>query len=114
MPYWPPGKNRTNTDQSTQIENSMCSQKIEKIRLRQAIFDPFSDQKVGSSGRQSSIQRPFLRTGTAVVLTPAGAVTVIAGSSVMWSYDSPSPMFRPVPLLLQAGNITRTRWYYAG
>src|SRR5689334_11397013 len=33
MPYSPPGRKSTNTDHSTQTENPMCSEKIEKIRL---------------------------------------------------------------------------------
>ena len=36
----------------------MCSEKIEKNRLRRATFLPVDSQNCGSSGRQSSIHRP--------------------------------------------------------
>src|SRR4051812_5257340 len=54
-PYSGPRKS-TNTDQRLQIENPMCSEKMENMRFRFATFSPFSAQNTGSSGRQSSIQ----------------------------------------------------------
>ena len=57
MPYAGP-RNSTSTDHSDHTEKPMCSVKIEKIRLRRATGAPVVAQKLGSSGRQSSIQRP--------------------------------------------------------
>jgi hypothetical protein len=54
-PYLGP-RNSTNADHMLQIENPMCSEKIEKIRLRRATRLPDDSQNTSSSGRQSSIQ----------------------------------------------------------
>ena len=52
----------------------MCSEKIEKTRLRRAIRSPGSAQKSGSSGRQSSIHRPPRRRRTGLGKGPGQAV----------------------------------------
>ena len=44
--------NSTATDHRVQIEKPTCSAKIEKIRLRRAIFAPPFSQNVASSGHQ--------------------------------------------------------------
>src|SRR5215218_3528586 len=75
MPYTDSGRNSTSTDHRLQIEKPMCSEKIEKNRLRRATRLPPASQNRGSSGRQSSIQRP--RRGGA-----AGAVVVVSGAPV--------------------------------
>jgi hypothetical protein len=59
-------RNSTITDQMVQIEKPRCSAKMEKIRFRRATLAPPSAQKVGSSGRQSSIHRPRRRGMTSV------------------------------------------------
>src|SRR5947209_3985751 len=58
MWYFGP-RNSTSADQRLQTEKPMCSEKIEKIRLRFATREPPLAQNVGSSGAQSSIQRPL-------------------------------------------------------
>ena len=50
----------------------MCSEKMEKKRLRRATGRPVSSQNCGSSGRQSSIHLPRGREGGAA--TAAGVV----------------------------------------
>src|SRR5690606_30448584 len=42
-------------------QNPMCSHRMEYTRLRRATRAPVCAQKVGSSGRQSRIQRPVGR-----------------------------------------------------
>src|SRR5918999_3801661 len=51
-PYAGP-MNSTSTDHTVHTENPMCSEKIEKMRLRRATLAPVCDQNSGSSGRQS-------------------------------------------------------------
>src|SRR5947209_6468522 len=58
MWYFGP-RNKTSADHRLQIEKPMCSEKIEKIRLRLATREPPLAQNVGSSGDQSSIHRPL-------------------------------------------------------
>src|ERR671910_288967 len=68
------GRNSTMTDHRLQIEKPMCSEKIEKNRLRRATRLPVESQNCGSSGRQSSIHRPLRGgggTGGAVVVMGA-------------------------------------------
>src|SRR3569833_1343610 len=50
-------RNSTSTDHRLQTEKPMCSEKMEKTRLRRATRAPFSSQNAWSSGRQSLIQR---------------------------------------------------------
>src|SRR5260370_13497504 len=57
MPYFGPRKS-TSTDHIVHTEKPLCSEKMEKLRLRRATADPMVVQNPGSSGRQSSIQRP--------------------------------------------------------
>ena len=73
MPYSGP-MNSTSTDHSDQIENPMCSERTENHRLRLAIFLPVRSQNDGSSGRQSSIQRPRRRPPEAPGGEVSGAV----------------------------------------
>jgi hypothetical protein len=54
----------------------MCSEKIEKNRLRRATFFPVLSQNRRSSGRQSSIHLPDLSDGG-----PGGAGTVVGAVS---------------------------------
>jgi hypothetical protein len=73
MWYFGP-RNSTMTDHIVQIEKPMCSEKMEKMRLRRATRAPVAAQNAGSSGRQSSIQRPRRRapaSGTCMVSTAA-------------------------------------------
>jgi hypothetical protein len=64
-----------------QTEKPMCSAKIEKTRLRRAIWAPPLRQKTGSSGRQSSIHR-LPRLGARTCGASTAVVTVLmAGSS---------------------------------
>ena len=80
MPKTGSGRNSTSTDHRLQIEKPMCSEKIEKNRLRRATFLPVDSQNWGSSGRQSSIQfrgRPVARGGAATVF--GGALVVGTG-----------------------------------
>src|SRR4051795_11574222 len=72
-PYAGP-RNRTSTDHIVQTEKPMCSDRMEKTRLRRATCAPPLFQNPRSSGRQSSIQcdrfagaSPVSGTGTAVV-----------------------------------------------
>jgi hypothetical protein len=77
MPKTGSGRKSTSTDQRLQIEKPMCSEKIEKKRLRRATGRPVSSQNCGSSGRQSSIHLPRGREGgaaTAVGVVWAGRV----------------------------------------
>src|SRR4051794_4537329 len=67
MPNTASGRKSTSTDHRLQIEKPMCSEKTEKNRLRRATGLPVRSQKSGSSGRQSSIHRPF-RVGARAVL----------------------------------------------
>src|SRR5215210_156627 len=67
MPNTGSGRNSTITDHRLQIENPMCSEKIEKNRLRRATRLPVDCQNSGSSGRQSSIHRPPLGRAASVV-----------------------------------------------
>src|SRR5688500_16833777 len=65
----------------------MCSEKTEKKRLRRATGLPADSQKAGSSGRQSSIQRPGR------VATATGAVccrVVGVGAAMGQNGDAPS------------------------
>src|SRR5688500_16510575 len=73
MPNTGSGRNSTSTDHRLQIEKPMCSEKIEKNRLRRATGLPIDSQNCGSSGCQSSIQRPR-RPGGGL----GGAATVVA------------------------------------
>ena len=77
MPKTASGRNSTSTDHRLQMEKPMCSEKIEKNRLRRATFLPVPSQNWGSSGRQSSIHRPPLPGGAA-----GGAATVVGGAGV--------------------------------
>src|SRR3954453_23817513 len=65
------GRNSTSTDHMLQIEKPMCSEKIEKNRLRRAIGRPVVSQNEGSSGRQSSIHLPRFRGGAVAVASGA-------------------------------------------
>ena len=74
MPYSGP-MNSTSTDHIVQIENPMCSDRMENHRFRLAILAPVRSQKPSSSGFHSSIQRPANRErsavfSAAVVVTP--------------------------------------------
>ena len=51
------------TLQISHTEKPRCSAKIDQIRLRRATSFPVVSQNSGSSGRQSSIQRPVRRRG---------------------------------------------------
>ncbi len=51
--------NSTSTDQMLQMEKPMCSDRIEKIRLRRATCLPLDSQNSSFSGSQPSIQRPL-------------------------------------------------------
>src|SRR6478735_10339072 len=74
MPYSGP-RNSTSTDHIDQTEKPMCSEITEKTRFFLAIRAPFSAQKTGSSGRQSSIQcLPWWALGI------AGSAGVVASS----------------------------------
>src|SRR6478672_6338428 len=89
MPYSGP-RNSTSTDHMLHTENPMCSENTEKIRLRLAIRAPFSVQKSGSSGRQSSIQYlPWWVLGIAAsvgVLASSAWTGVISGVLIRrWS-----------------------------
>ena len=57
----------------------MCSEKTEKNRLRRATGLPVDSQKAGSSGRQSSIQRPGR------VATATGAVRWLVVAVVIYT-----------------------------
>src|SRR6266498_2411221 len=59
-------RNNTMTDHIVHTEKPMCSEKMEKTRLRRATRAPRPAQNAGSSGRQSSIHRPG-RAGTTSV-----------------------------------------------
>src|SRR4051794_6655675 len=50
--------NSTSTDQRLQIEKPMCSDRIEKIRLRRATFFPVDSQKSRASRRRSWTHLP--------------------------------------------------------
>src|SRR3712207_9448292 len=76
MPYTASGRKSTSTDHRLQIEKPMCSEKTEKNRWRRATGRPVDAQKAGSSGRQSSIQRPDERGGEAAGADVGGAVRV--------------------------------------
>src|SRR4051794_41554357 len=65
MPNTGSGRKSTSTDHRLQTENPMCSEKIEKKRLRRATFLPVDSQNRGASGRQSSIHLPRRRGGGA-------------------------------------------------
>jgi hypothetical protein len=85
MPNTGSGRNSTSTDHRLQIEKPMCSEKIEKNRLRRATFLPVDSQNCGSSGRQSSIQRPPRgggRTGGAVVVVRGARVGAAMATTV--------------------------------
>src|SRR5687768_852052 len=77
MPYTASGRKSTSTDHRLQIEKPMCSEKIEKNRLRRATFLPVASQNWGSSGRQSSIHLPLPLGGGAT----GGAATVVGGAA---------------------------------
>ncbi|GAC1379485.1 MAG: hypothetical protein NVSMB48_03120 [Marmoricola sp.] len=62
------------TLQITHTEKPMCSEKIEKIRLRRATCRPPLFQNVGSSGSQCAIQRPREDAGA---VFDSGAVKVV-------------------------------------
>jgi hypothetical protein len=79
MPYTASGRKSTSTDHRLQMEKPMCSEKIEKKRLRRATFRPVSAQNRGSSGRQSSIHLPLPLDGGA-----DGAATVFTGAAEVW------------------------------
>ena len=80
MPYTDSGRNSTSTDHRLQIEKPMCSEKTEKNRLRRATRRPVDSQNSGSSGRQSSIQRPPGRgVSEAVAGAAGGAGTASVG-----------------------------------
>jgi hypothetical protein len=68
----------TKTDQRLQTEKPMCSERIEKARLRRATRSPVSAQNVGSSGRQSSIQCGRARVVT-VGVAEGVVIAAIAG-----------------------------------
>src|SRR3954462_13310179 len=70
--------NSTRTDHRLQTEKPTCSEKIEKMRLRRAVFFPVTSQNAGSSGRQSWIHLPV---GTSLI-SGGAAVVVIARPSV--------------------------------
>src|SRR5687768_13745640 len=79
MPKTASGRNSTRTDHRLQTEKPMCSEKIEKNRLRRATGLPVDSQNCGSSGRQSSIHFPDLPDGGS-----GGAETVFC-SFVVWA-----------------------------
>src|ERR687886_765155 len=56
MPNTGSGRNSTSTDHRLQIENPMCSEKIEKSRLRRGALPPGAPPKARGSGGPSSIQ----------------------------------------------------------
>src|SRR4051812_49573844 len=68
MPNTGSGRKSTSTDHRLQTEKPMCSEKIEKKRLRRATFLPVDSQNRGSSGRQSSIHLPGRRNGGAATV----------------------------------------------
>src|SRR4051812_49961303 len=76
MPNTGSGRKSTSTDHRLQTEKPMCSEKIEKKRLRRATFLPVDSQNRGSSGRQSSIHLPRRRDGGAAT---GFAVVVVWG-----------------------------------
>ena len=76
MPNTDSGRKSTSTDHRLQIEKPMCSEKIEKKRLRRATDLPVTSQKEGSSGRQSSIHLPRAVGAAATVFGIAFAVVV--------------------------------------
>src|SRR3954468_23300952 len=76
MPKTGSGRNSTSTDHMLQIEKPMCSEKIEKKRLRRAIGRPVVSQKAGASGRQFSIPLPRFAGGC------GGATAVVRGALV--------------------------------
>ena len=78
MPNTGSGRKSTSTDHRLQIEKPMCSEKIEKNRLRRATGLPVDSQNCGSSGRQSSIHLPRPVGGAA-----GGATTVFSGVLVV-------------------------------
>src|SRR3954467_2547340 len=77
--------NSTRTDHRLQTEKPTCSEKIEKMRLRRAVFFPVASQNAGSSGRQSWIHLP---AGTSLI-SGGAAVVVIARPSVGPRQGSP-------------------------
>ena len=94
MPYSGP-MNSTSTDHMVQMENPMCSDRIENHRLRLAILAPMRSQKPSSSGFQSSIQRLAKRVRSPVL--PA-AVVVTRSSTAMRPVGSrPDARKRPFP-----------------
>src|SRR3712207_7510040 len=88
MPYTASGRKSTSTDHRLQAEKPTCSEKTEKNRLRRATGLPVDSQKTGSSGRQSSIQRPG-RVGTAT-----GAVRCrVGGGGAAMGQNGGGPSF---------------------
>ncbi len=76
-PYFGP-RNSTSVDHIVHTENPMCSDMIEKIRLRLATFWPDRSQNSVSSGSQSSIQCGRPGGGWVVpVTTPGSAATLM-------------------------------------
>ncbi len=74
-------RNADETLQISQTEKPRCSAKIDQIRLRRATRRPVDSQNSGSSGRQSSIQRPVRAGRGAVVvcvMPPSKAAQVSA------------------------------------
>ena len=84
-------RNAALTLQISQTEKPRCSAKIDQIRFRRATCRPPFSQNSGSSGRQSSIQRPLRRV----------VGLVVSGVSVR--------VMRPT---LGAGGFTRLRSPY--
>ena len=82
MPNTGSGRNSTSTDHRLQIEKPMCSEKIEKNRLRRATFLPVVRQKSGSSGRQSSIHLARREVGGASVVVGSARVGAAMATTV--------------------------------
>src|SRR3954469_16168077 len=102
MPYTDSGRKSTSTDHRLQTEKPTCSEKTEKNRLRRgggvgrggrrgagrAGGLPVDSQKAGSSGRQSSIQRPGR------VATATGAVRwLVVGVGAAMGQNGGGPSF---------------------
>ncbi len=104
MPNTGSGRNRTSTDHRLQIEKPMCSEKIEKNRLRRATFLPVVSQNCGSSGRQSSIHLPP-RVGGGT----GGAVVVMGGRvGAAMAMTVATPGFPGVALGLDSCSVSLT------
>src|SRR4029453_5212108 len=99
MPNTGSGRNSTITDHRLQMENPMCSEKIEKNRFRRATFLPVDSQNCGSSGRQSSIHFPDLPDGGCGGEEAGFRLVVVGGGGVGAAMRRPSqgPVSRASP-----------------